>query len=59
LVIGGKWAVAYQEGLLYIAPYTTTNMPKKFKERCRIQKIPPKIRPYLFETQIAPEKIHQ
>jgi len=59
LVIGGKWAVAYQEGLLYIAPYTTTNMPKKFKERCRIQKIPPKIRSYLFETQIAPEKIHQ
>ncbi len=59
LVIGGTWAVAYQEGLLYIAPYLTTGMPKAFKERCRISKIPSKIRPYLFKTQIDPETIHQ
>ena len=59
LVIGGKWAVAYQEGLLYIAPYLTTDMPKVFKERCRTNKIPSKIRPYLFEAQINPETIHQ
>ncbi len=59
LVIGGKWAVAYQEGLLYIAPYLTTDMPKAFKERCRTNKIPSKIRPYLFEAEINPEKIHQ
>ena len=59
LVIGGKWAVAYQEELLYIAPYLTTDMPKAFKERCRTNKIPSKIRPYLFEAQIDPETIHQ
>ena len=59
LVIGGKWAVAYQEGLLYIAPYFTTDMPKAFKERCRVNKIPSKIRPYLFEAQIDPETMQQ
>jgi len=59
LVIGSKWAVAYQEELLYIAPYLTTDMPKAFKERCRTNKIPSKIRPYLFEAQINPETIHQ
>ncbi len=59
LVIGGKWAVACHEAHLYIAPYTTTNMPKKFKERCRINKIPAKIRPYLYEARIDPETIRR
>ncbi len=59
LVIGGKWVVAYQEGLLYISPYLTTNMPKVFKEQCRVNKIPAKIRPYLYEAQIDPGTIHR
>ena len=52
LVIGGKWAVALQDDLLYIAPYFTTDMPKKFKEACRVLKIPSKIRAYCFEEDI-------
>ncbi len=52
LVIGGKWAVALQNNLLYIAPYLTTNMPKNFKEACRVLKIPSKIRAYCFEEDI-------
>jgi len=52
LVIGGKWAVEYQDSLLYIAPYCTTKMPKEFKEQCRINKIPPKIRGYIFKNNI-------
>jgi tRNA(Ile)-lysidine synthase len=52
LVIGGKWAVALQDDLLYIAPYLTTDMPKKFKETCRVLKIPSKIRAYCFEEDI-------
>ncbi len=52
LVIGGKWAVAIQDDLLYIAPYLTTDMPKKFKETCRVLKIPSKIRAYCFEEDI-------
>ncbi len=46
LVIGGEWAVEMQDNLLYIAPYLTTNMPKKFKEECRVLKVPSKIRAY-------------
>jgi len=52
LVIGGKWAVTLQDNLLYIAPYLTTDMPKKFKEACRVLKIPSKIRAYCFEEDI-------
>ena len=59
LVVGRTWAVAYHDELLYIAPYLTTTMPKDFKEQCRINQIPSKIRPYLFEAQIDPKKIHQ
>ena len=52
LVIGGKWAVELQNGLLYVAPYSTVDMPKKFKEQCRILKIPHKIRAYCFAEKI-------
>ena len=54
LVIGGEWAVALQNDLLFIAPYLTIDMPKKFKEVCRVLKIPSKIRPYLFNAHIDP-----
>ena len=52
LVIGGEWAVEIRGDLLYIAPYVTTDMPKKFKELCRIKKIPAKIRAYLCQEGI-------
>ena len=52
LVIGGKWAVEIQNNILYIAPYSTINMPKKFKEECRVKKIPQKIRAYCFKEEI-------
>ncbi len=54
LVIGGKWAVEMQDDILYIAPYSTMNMPKEFKEEYRILKIPSKIRPYIFKKNIDP-----
>ena len=49
LVIGGKWAVELQEDTLYIAPYSITDMPKAFREECRVLKVPAKIRAYCFE----------
>ena len=49
LVIGGEWAVELQGNLLYITPYITIDMPKKFKEECRVAKIPSKLRPYIFK----------
>jgi len=55
LVIGGYWVVESQNNLLYIAPYVSINMPKAFKERCRIHHIPKKIRPYIFQENINPK----
>jgi tRNA(Ile)-lysidine synthase len=57
LVIADTWAIEQQGEHLYIAPYRTTDMPKAFKERCRIHRIPPKIRPYLYEAGIDPETV--
>ena len=57
LVIGGEWAIELQNNLLYIAPYITTDMPKKFKEACRVTNIPSKIRPYIFKENINPSQL--
>jgi len=57
LVIGGEWAVEIQEDLLYIAPYISADMPKKFKEACRVAKIPSKVRSYLFTKNILLQDI--
>jgi len=53
LVIGGKWAVEMQDDLLYITPYLTIDMPKIFKEKCRILRIPSKLRAYYFKENIT------
>jgi len=52
LVIGGKWAIELQDDTLYLAPYSTVDMSKEFKEKCRVLKVPSKIRPYIFEENI-------
>ncbi|RLA69053.1 MAG: tRNA lysidine(34) synthetase TilS [Epsilonproteobacteria bacterium] len=52
LVIGGEWAIARQDNLLYITPYVSAEMPKAFKEACRVKKIPAKVRPYIFNENI-------
>lgn len=52
IVIGGEWAVELHNDLLYIAPYLRTDMPKKFKEKCRVLKLPTKIRAYCYQKDI-------
>jgi len=47
LVIGGKIAIDSNEEKIFIAPYQTPKMDKKFKEKMRKNKIPPKIRGYI------------
>ncbi len=54
IVIGGKWAIVYQDQRLYIAPFLTSTMPKTFKELCRVSSLPIKIRPYCYEKEIRP-----
>lgn len=50
-VISGKVAICYTNDRVFIAPYKKAIMNKKFKEFCRIKKIPPLIRGYLFNNQ--------
>ena len=52
IVFGGIWAVEIKEDKIFIAPYSTEAMPKKFKEQCRVAKIPSKVRPYIFMERI-------
>ncbi|WP_309499334.1 tRNA lysidine(34) synthetase TilS [Sulfurovum sp.] len=57
LVIGGQWAIELQDNLLFITPFLTIPMPKKFKELCRVLNVPSKIRPYLFKENIDPSRL--
>ncbi len=52
LVIGAKWVIELQGDLLYIAPYILVTMPKNFKEKCRLTKIPTKLRAYYYQENI-------
>jgi len=54
IVIGGKFVVAKSSSYIFICPYIKVVMPKEFKERCRVLKIPKKIRTYLFFEGIDP-----
>jgi tRNA(Ile)-lysidine synthase len=57
LVISDKIVIAFSESIIFIAPYRRIKMDKKFKEQCRILKIPSKIRPYLYEEKIDPNDL--
>lgn len=51
-VISRKYAVCKTDDHIFIAPYLLhVNMDKEFKERCRVLKVPSKLRPYLFLNQ--------
>jgi len=47
-IVSKKIAIAFSAEKIYICPTVDVTMDKKFKEKCRIEKIPSKIRPYLF-----------
>jgi tRNA(Ile)-lysidine synthase len=50
-VVGRKYVVAKFNDKIIIAPYIYATMDKEFKERCRLLKIEPKLRGYLYENQ--------
>lgn len=52
VVISDRFAIVLDKNSIYISPYIKTKMDKKFKEKCRIKKIPPKIRGYLYKKNI-------
>ena len=52
LVISHKIAVAICNKKIYTAPYLQVIMDKEFKEKCRVNKIPKHIRPYLYTLDL-------
>ena len=52
-VVGRCYVVAFHEEYCFIAPYAQLEMPKLFKEQCRMLKVPQKLRPYLFQEEKA------
>ncbi|MDD2356732.1 MAG: tRNA lysidine(34) synthetase TilS [Thiovulaceae bacterium] len=58
-VVSRKYIVAKSQTQIFITPYIChKKMDKEFKERCRILKIPVKLRPYLFLNQELLEEIN-
>ena len=57
IVFGGLWAVESVESRVYIAPYIKKVMPKKFKEACRVNRVPSKIRGYCYQENLEPNKV--
>jgi tRNA(Ile)-lysidine synthase len=55
VVLGRKFVINQEHGYIFIMPYKNQNlyMPKAFKEECRILKIEPKLRPYLYTNKTA------
>jgi tRNA(Ile)-lysidine synthase len=52
IVIAHKIAVVLSADKIFIAPFVEAIMDKEFKEKCRVLKIPPKIRGYLWSEGI-------
>ena len=50
-VIQGKIAIDSNENEIFISPYIKTKMDKDFKEKMRKEKIPPKVRGYIFQME--------
>ena len=50
-VVQGKIAIDSNETEIFVAPYIKTNMDKEFKEKMRKQKIPPKVRGYIYKMK--------
>ena len=51
-VISRKIVVNQEHGFIFIMPYlTAVDMTKEFKEKMRILKIEPKLRPYIFKNK--------
>lgn len=53
IVVSHKIAISITSNYIWISPYEdNSNMDKKFKELCRVNKIPTNIRAYLYKEKI-------
>jgi len=56
IIISNKIAISIVNNKVYISPYSNNIMDKKFKEFCRVNKIPKNIRAYLVNKNIQEVK---
>jgi len=52
LVVSHKISINISKNYIFICPFETCTMPKKFKELCRVNKIPKNIRAYIFKNEL-------
>lgn len=57
ITISNKVVISIFNDLIWLAPLSNSKMDKKFKELCRLNKIPKNIRPYLMEKNINLEEL--
>ena len=52
-VLGRRFVVNQDRGFIFITPYSEekSQLTKEFKEECRVLKIEPKLRPYLYDNK--------
>lgn len=61
VVLGRKHLITFNPEYIFITPYgeRKVNMPHKFKEQCRVLKIEPKLRTFLYEEEMAFLKVKE
>ncbi|MDD3833829.1 MAG: tRNA lysidine(34) synthetase TilS, partial [Sulfurimonas sp.] len=59
LVVGREFLVSFSKGFVFILPYLDAPMTKEFKEECRVLKIEPKMRPYLYTNKETFTKVKE
>ena len=52
-ILGRKFIINQDSGYVFIVPYVKekVQLPKEFKEECRVLKVEPKLRPYLYQNK--------
>ncbi len=52
-VVGRQYVVSFHPNYCFVAPYLADEMPKAFREKCRLLNVPKKLRPYLYTNTEA------
>lgn len=52
LVISHKFSISITEKYIFISPYENCTIDKKFKEKCRVSKIPKYNRAYIYKNNL-------
>jgi len=63
LIVGKQFIVNQNSNFIFISSYSyddkNTVMTHEFKEKCRVLKITPKLRPFLFKNKVIFKKINE